>query len=61
MLAVLLKGITFKHHDNFFCLNCLHSFETENKRGSQKKYAKIENKSFCNVVVPSKVLQERVA
>ena len=50
-----------KHHSNFFCLNCLHSFATENKRGSQKKYGKIENKSICNVVVPSKVLQERVA
>ena len=25
-LPTLLRGITSKHHGNFYCLNCLHSF-----------------------------------
>ena len=25
-LSALLRGITSKHHDDFYCLNCLHSF-----------------------------------
>ena len=29
-LSALLRGIT-KHHGNFYCLNCLHSFATEKK------------------------------
>ena len=28
-LSELLKGITSKHHSDFYCLNCLHSFRTE--------------------------------
>ena len=28
-LSVLLKGITSKHQDDFYCLNCLHSFRTK--------------------------------
>ena len=27
-----LKGITSKHHGDFYCLNCLHSFSAEGKR-----------------------------
>ena len=30
-LSALLSGITSKHHSNFYCLNCHHSFATENK------------------------------
>ena len=30
-MSTLLKGITSKHHWDFYCLNCLHSFKTENK------------------------------
>ena len=40
-----------KHHGDFYCLNCLHSFATENKRESYKKVS--GNKDFCNVVTPS--------
>ena len=29
-LSTLLRGMTLKHHDDFYCLNCLHSFRTEN-------------------------------
>ena len=37
MLTVLLRGITSKHHVDFYCLNCLHSFRTDNKLESHKK------------------------
>ena len=30
-LPALFKGITSKHDGDFYCLNCLHSFRTENK------------------------------
>ena len=50
-LSALLRGITSKHHRDFYCLNCLHSFATESKRESHKKVCK--NKTFCNFVMPS--------
>ena len=40
-----------KHHGYFYCLNCLHSFATENKGESHKKVC--ENKDFYQVVIPS--------
>ena len=45
-LSALSSGITSKHHGDFYYLNCLHSFATENKRESHKKAC--ENKDFCN-------------
>ena len=33
-LSPSLKVITCKHPSDFYCLNCLHSFATENKRES---------------------------
>ena len=50
-LAALLKGITSKHHVDFYCRNCFHAFVTENKSESHKKLC--ENKDFCNVVISS--------
>ena len=50
-LSALFRGITSKHHGDFYCLNCLHSFATENKRESHKKVC--EKKEFCNVVMSS--------
>ena len=38
---VLLRGRMSKHHSDFYCLNCLHSFAAETKRKSHKKYVKI--------------------
>ena len=35
-LHALLRGLTSKHDGGFYCLNCLHSFRTENKRESHK-------------------------
>ena len=50
-LSALLSEITSKHHGDFYRLNCLHSFATENKGESHKKVCK--NKDFCNIVMPS--------
>ena len=41
-LSVLMRGITSKHHGDFYCLNCHHSFATKGKRESHKKYVKIK-------------------
>ena len=39
------------HHSDFYCLNCLYSFATENKSESHKNVC--ENKDFGNVVILS--------
>ena len=50
-LSTLLRGKTSKYHGDFFCLNCLHSFRTENKL---KPYEKVyKNKDFCGIVMLS--------
>ena len=57
-LLALLRGITSKHHSDFHCLKCFHSFATENKFQSHKRVC--ENKDFCNIIMPSedtKILQ----
>ena len=46
-LFVLLRGITFKHHGDIYCLNCLYTFTTENKREYCKKVC--ENKDVCKL------------
>ena len=50
-LSGLLIGITSKHEDDFYCLNCHHSFRTKNKLESNKKVC--GNKDFCNIVISS--------
>ena len=45
LLSALLHATTSKHKYDFYCLNCLHSFQTENKLESHKKVSK--NKYFC--------------
>ena len=50
-LSALLHGITSKHKGDFYCLNCLHSFRTENKLKYHKKVC--ENKDFCGIVMLS--------
>ena len=56
-LSALLKGITCKHHGNFYCLNCLHSFTMKNKLECHEKL--FENKGFCNIVIPSKATKTK--
>ena len=50
-LPELLWEITSKHHSDFYCLNCFHSFATENEWEYHKKVC--ENNYFCNIVMPS--------
>ena len=47
-LPALLRGNTSKHHDHFYCLNCLHSFTTVN-------FATVNfmKKDLCNIIMPS--------
>ena len=40
--SALLKGITCKHHGDFYCLNCLHSFAAGKNANLMKKYVKIK-------------------
>ena len=50
-LSALLRELTSKHSSDFCCLNCLHSFATENQHESYEKVC--ENKDFCNIAMPS--------
>ena len=50
-LFELLHRITSKNKGDFYCLNCLHSFRTENKLKSHEKVCK--NKYFCVTIMPS--------
>ena len=43
-LSRLLRGITPNHVGDFYCLNCFHSFNTENKL---KKHEKVCNDHDC--------------
>ena len=40
-LPALLKRITSNHKGDFYCLNCFHSYSTENKLKKHKNYAKV--------------------
>ena len=51
-LSPLLRGITYEHQGDFYCLNRLLSFATKkNKLDSHKKVC--ENKDFFNVIMAS--------
>ena len=42
-LSRLLRGISSNHNSDYYCLNCFHSYRTENKLNVHKKYVKIMN------------------
>ena len=46
-LSRLLRGITSNHKEDFYCLNCFHSYRTENKLEAHKKIC--ENHDYCHV------------
>ena len=50
-ISTLLRGITSKHYDDFYCLNCHHSLRTENKLKSHEEVCK--TKDFCGIVMQS--------
>ena len=50
-LSALLRGITSNHDGDFYCLNCFHSYRTENKL---KKHEKVCNDhDYCYVEMPN--------
>ena len=50
-ISALLHGVTSKHKGDFYYLNCLHSFRTENKLKSHENVCK--NKDFCGIAMSS--------
>ena len=51
-LSRLLRGITSNHQEDFHCLNCFHSYRTENKLEAHKKIC--ENHDYCHAEMPTK-------
>ena len=51
-LPGLLKGIKSNHKEDFYCLNCFHSYRTKNKLEEHKKIC--ENYDYCHVEMPTK-------
>ena len=49
-LSVLLKGKTSKHVRDFYCLNCFHSYSTENNLKKHKDVC--ENYDYWYVEMP---------
>ena len=48
----LLTGTTSNHHEDFYCLNCFHSYRTLNKL---KKHERVcNNHDYCHVDMPKK-------
>ena len=50
-LSAILREITSKNDDDFYCLNFLHSFRTENKLKFHEKVCK--NRTFSGIVMLS--------
>ena len=48
----LLRGITSKHHSDFYCLNYFHSFATKSKLEFHEKVCKKKKKN-CEIVLPT--------
>ena len=51
-LSRLLRGITSNHDGDYYCLNCFHSYRTENKLNAHKKVC--ESHEYCNIEMPNK-------
>ena len=51
-LPVLSRGITSKHEENFYCLNCFHSCSKKSKLKKQKDLW--ENFDYCYVEMPKR-------
>ena len=51
-LSALLKGITSKHKDDSYCLNCFHSFVS--KKSLEKHMKVCEDKDYCYIEMPKK-------
>ena len=52
-MSKLFRGITSNHNGDFYCLNCLTSFRTDN---ALKKHERLcENNDCCSVEMPTKL------
>ena len=54
-LSALFKGITSKHEEDFYYLNCFQSYNTESKLKNHKKVC--ENHDYCCVEMPDKIIK----
>ena len=52
LLPALFRGITSNHKEDFYCLNCFHSYSAENKLKNHKKLC--ENHDYYYVEMPEK-------
>ena len=50
-LSGLLRSISSNHNSDYYCLNCFHSYRTENKLNAHTKIC--ENYDYCNIEMPS--------
>ena len=51
-LSRLFTGMTSNHDGDFYCLNCLHSFRTDN---ALKRHERLcDNNDYCHVEMPNK-------
>ena len=51
-LSGLFTGVTSNHKEDFYCLNCFHSYRTKNKLDAHKKVC--ENHEYCHIEMPNK-------
>ena len=50
-LSKLFRGITSNHDGDFYCLNCLHSFRTDNALKKHERLCDIND--YCRVEMPT--------
>ena len=46
----LIRGVTSNHHGDFFCRNCMHSLQTENKFKTNERLCL--NHDHCETIMP---------
>ena len=51
-LSGLFTGVTCNHKEDYYCLNCFHSYRTKNKLDAHKKVC--ENHEYCHIEMPNK-------
>ena len=52
-LSRIFSGVPSNNHGDFYCLNCLHSFRTDN---ALKKHERLcENNDYCHAEMPTKI------
>ena len=49
-LSALINGITSNHNENFYCLNCFHSYSTKYKLKNHERVC--NDHDYCYVEMP---------